>query len=185
MRVIAGAAKGRRLRAVAGKRVRPMTDQIREALFSTLGAGVLGAKLLDLYAGSGSVGIEAISRGAARVTFVERDPLAVETIRANLVITGFADRAEVLPWPVEKFLMAPAGELHDVVVIDPPFSLGLPSDVLESLAVGRFLAPDAPVVLRVASRMMPVQPPERFRVDAERHYGDSTLLYMSLATKES
>lgn len=155
-----------------------MTDQIREALFSALGSRVVGARWLDLYAGSGSVGIEALSRGAAHATFVERDPRAVATIRSNLETTGLGGRAEVIAVPVESFLAGAAPVPYQIVMIDPPFRVGLPSGVVEALA-GGFLAPEAVVVVRVSSRLLPIDVPDRFEVVSKRRYGDSTLIYMS------
>lgn len=102
MRVIAGIAKGRRLRAAAG--TRPTADSVKEALFSTLGTRVAGGRVLDLYAGSGALGIEALSRGAEAATFVERDPRAVSVIRSNLEATGFSGQARVVEAPVQRFL---------------------------------------------------------------------------------
>lgn len=155
-----------------------MTDHIREALFSALGSRVVGARWLDLYAGSGSVGIEALSRGAAHATFVERDPRAVATIRSNLETTGLAGRSEVAAVSVESFLAGAAPIPYQIVMIDPPFRVGLPSGVVEALA-GGFLAPGAVVVVRVSSRLVPIEAPDGFEVVSKRRYGDSTLIYMS------
>ncbi|MER3469301.1 MAG: 16S rRNA (guanine(966)-N(2))-methyltransferase RsmD, partial [Thermoflexus sp.] len=96
MRVISGSAKGRRLKSLPGAGTRPIADRVKTALFDILGASVVGARVLDLFAGTGSVGIEALSRGAAEAVFVEKDPRAVRVLRENLQRTGLADRARVV-----------------------------------------------------------------------------------------
>lgn len=177
--MIAGEARGRRLKSLESKKVRPMTDQIREALFSTLAGRVAGANFLDLYAGTGSVGIEALSRGAAHSTFVEQDPEVVSIIRQNLETTKLTDRATVLLSEVELYVEVSPSEPFDLVMLDPPFDKGIPTEVVEALSEGQFLADGALVVLRVASRLAG---PERGLVFGERwtrRYGDSTLIYMS------
>ncbi|MCB2223293.1 MAG: 16S rRNA (guanine(966)-N(2))-methyltransferase RsmD [Actinobacteria bacterium] len=123
MRVIAGAAKGRKLRA-PGEGTRPMMDRVREALFSSLGPVVEGADVLDLFAGSGSIGIEALSRGAARVVFVERARGAVRVLRANLGDVGLG--GEVVPADAAAYL-ASTPDTFDLVFVDPPYALPLPS----------------------------------------------------------
>ena len=117
MRVVAGAYKGRRLRAPRGHRTRPTADMVREALFSMLG-GLEGASVLDLYAGSGALGIEALSRGATAATFVERDPRALAAIRRNLETVG-AD-GQLFREDVLRFLERAEGR-HEVILCDPPY----------------------------------------------------------------
>lgn len=180
MRVIAGEAKGRRLDAPRGGGVRPMTDQIREAVFSSLASLVAGASVLDLYAGSGAVGIEALSRGAANATLVERDPLARETIRRNLEVTGLSSAARLYEGDVESFLQS-LDDDYDLVFVDPPFTDGVPTSFLELLAGKIGAGQETVVILRVASRLMPVQVPEVFEVSSSRRYGDSTVLYLRRA----
>src|SRR5205807_2939069 len=125
VRVVAGAFKGRRLQAPAGGRTRPTSDRVREALFSILG-DVSDARVLDLYAGSGALGIEALSRGAAGATFVDSDREAVVAIRANLALTGTDDRASVVRSPVGSFLAAGRHGPFDLVFLDPPYAQGPP-----------------------------------------------------------
>ena len=162
MRVIGGEYRGRRLGAPVGAQVRPTSDRVREAIFSMLYSlgGVGGLQVADLFAGTGALGIEALSRGAASVTFVEHDPRSVEGIRANLTSVGMADaeargdatvvRADVDAW------LAQAVSRYDLVLCDPPYGYGrwstlvgrLPADlaVLESGA--DITAPDDWEVLR-------------------------------------
>lgn len=120
MRVIAGAAKGRRLKSLPGPGTRPITDRVKTALFDILGASVVGARVLDLFAGTGSVGIEALSRGAAEAVFVEKDPRAIRVLRENLRETGLADRARVVRADVFAFLRSGPPEPFDLIYIAPP-----------------------------------------------------------------
>jgi 16S rRNA (guanine966-N2)-methyltransferase len=121
MRVIGGEAAGRRLVVPSDRATRPITDRVKETLFAILGTRVIGARACDLYAGSGAIGIEALSRGAARCDFVEQSRPAVAAIRENLATTGFGTRASVREQAVMRFLGGqPTGE-YDLVILDPPY----------------------------------------------------------------
>jgi 16S rRNA (guanine966-N2)-methyltransferase len=179
--VIAGDAKGRRLRSVRDQSVRPMTDQIREALFSTLGESVPRARFLDLYAGSGAIGIEALSRGASHATFVESDRAARDAIESNVEVTGFEARAEVVGSDAAHFAETFDGLPFDLAVVDPPFAAGLPSGVLETMVRRGVVSREAPVVVRISTRLAAPEQPAGLRLGRTRKYGDSTLLYFSAA----
>ncbi|MBM3696185.1 MAG: 16S rRNA (guanine(966)-N(2))-methyltransferase RsmD [Actinobacteria bacterium] len=171
MRVIAGLAKGRRLLAPPGGGTRPMTDRAREGLFSSLGDGVVGARVLDLYAGSGSLGLEALSRGAAAAVFVERSRAAQRALRANVAAVGLG--GEVVPGEVEEYLERAAG-VFDLAFVDPPYALPLASveQVLGGLV--RLLAEGGTVVLhRRAGEGL--TPPPGLGVAGRRRYGDSEI----------
>ena len=126
MRIIAGSYRSRRLEAPPGLNTRPTSDRLRETLFNVIAPRICGAAFLDLYAGSGAVGIEALSRGAAGVTFVERSPAALRVLRRNIeqlrITGGFAVRAETvaafLRWAAKA---SPKAESHEVVFLDPPY----------------------------------------------------------------
>jgi 16S rRNA (guanine966-N2)-methyltransferase len=124
MRVISGTAKGRTLRP-AGAATRPITDRVKESLFDILAARVVGANVLDLFAGAGSVGIEALSRGARAATFIELDRDALRAIRMNLETTHLADHAQIIRLDVFKFIRAQKAGLREVTV-----SVGLESKPL-------------------------------------------------------
>jgi 16S rRNA (guanine966-N2)-methyltransferase len=178
MRVIAGSAKGVRLGPVAAG-VRPVSDRAREGLFSSLAGLLPGARVLDLFAGTGALGIEALSRGADRAVFVERRAAAARGLRANLDRTKLADRAEVVAADVPAFLAVPrgAGEPFDLVLADPPYDApaGQVDSVLGALA-GGWLAPGATVALtRRARSSMPVIPVD-WRVAKRLEYGDTAVL---------
>jgi 16S rRNA (guanine(966)-N(2))-methyltransferase RsmD len=120
IRVIAGSAKGRRLKLVPGNTTRPVMDRVKEALFSILGREIVGANFLDLFAGTGSVGIEALSRGARACVFVELSGRAVQTIQENLSLTKLSGRAVIRRVDVFDFLRQPPVEPYDFIYIAPP-----------------------------------------------------------------
>ena len=121
MRIIAGSLRSRTLQAPAGLATRPTSDRLRETLFNVLAPRVQAGALLDLYAGSGAVGIEALSRGAERVTFVERAPAALKVLRANLDKLGIATGVRVVSGAVGTFLRKDQAEKFDMIFLDPPY----------------------------------------------------------------
>jgi len=183
VRVIAGEAKGRRLAGIRQGDLRPTTDRVREALFSTLGPAVAGARVLDLFAGSGAVGIEALSRGAAAAVFVDSDPEAVAAIRANLELTGLAGRASVQRLPAAQFVSRgarAAGGPFDVAFLDPPYRAGFPADLLAALAASGMLTERAEVIVESAALTEP--PPVAGLVPLlVRRYGDTSLVFLGAA----
>lgn len=143
MRVIGGTAKRRQLRTLTGRSIRPTAARVREALFNILAVKIPGAHFLDLFAGTGSVGIEALSRGAARVIFVEREKFAVSLIRENLRRTGFTgEKAVVYPQDALAALniLARRGERFDLIYIDPPYGKGYELKSLQVIAQKGLLA---------------------------------------------
>jgi 16S rRNA (guanine966-N2)-methyltransferase len=180
MRVIAGTAKGTRLARAPGG-VRPVSDRVREGLFSSLGGEVPGARVLDLFAGTGALGIEALSRGAEAAVFVDRSPKAIRAVRENLAVTRLGDRATVVRAAVARYLDRPAsGSVvapFDLVFVDPPYDLGRPEldDDLAALAAGPLLARDATVALTRGSRSSTVVIPLDWMVAKRLAYGDSVV----------
>jgi 16S rRNA (guanine966-N2)-methyltransferase len=168
LRVVAGTFKGRRLAAPRGRRTRPTADRVREALFSMLG-DVGGARVLDLYAGSGALGIEALSRGADSAVFVERDAQAVAAIERNLAAVGV--EANVVRQDVARFL-ARADGAFDLVFCDPPYdsAAGLAGPLAEYLPA--VCAEDARIVTESDKRNPLVLP---FPLLVERAYGDTRI----------
>jgi len=141
MRIIGGEAGGRRIRVPKGCRLRPTSDMVREALFNII-PPMTGNSFLDLYAGCGTVGLEAASRGAARSLFVERDPLLAKAIRAAAESLGLADRTEVMAADAERAIrvLSSRGERFDFIFIDPPYEKGLIEPTLERIVSGNILA---------------------------------------------
>lgn len=181
MRVIAGEAKGRSLRLDQRSGIRPTSDRLKESLFSTLGPEIQGKRVLDLFAGSGALGIEALSRGAEHATFVDNGKAAVAMITANLESTRLGDRGRVLNASAETFgNSAREKDEYDLVFMDPPYAYGFPAGVLEALHSAGRLFSGAILVVEVSSRLGTFDLPRGYRLDSERKYGDSTLLYLSL-----
>jgi 16S rRNA (guanine966-N2)-methyltransferase len=174
-RIVAGTAGGRRLE-VPPKGTRPTSERVREAMFSALEAavGLTGAHVLDLYAGSGALGLEALSRGAATATFVETDRRALEVLRRNATTLGLPG-ATVLSGSVEAVLGGPAGRPFDVILADPPYALPAAelAVVLLRLAEGGWLAADGVLVLERAARDGEPSLPAGLSMIRSRRYGDT------------
>jgi 16S rRNA (guanine966-N2)-methyltransferase len=181
-RIIAGAARGRRLAVPPGQVTRPTSDRAREGLFSTLEAllgSLAGRRFADLYAGSGAVGLEALSRGAAAALLVESDARAARTVRANVEATGLPG-AQLVTTKVERLVPeGPPRGPYDVVFLDPPYDLPAErlADVLAALIGKGWLATDAVTVVERASRDAPWQWPAGIVPERERRYGEATLWY--------
>ena len=180
-RIIGGSAGGRRLQTPKGDLTRPTSDRVREALFSAVQSslGSLdGLRFLDLYAGSGAVGLEALSRGAGAATLVEQDRRTAGLIRTNARTVGFP-QAEVVTGSVARHLAERPAAPYDIVFLDPPYSMtgsAVATD-LAALAANRWLAPDALVVVERSSRE-PLPPwPSGFVEGRERRYGETTLSF--------
>jgi 16S rRNA (guanine966-N2)-methyltransferase len=176
-RVIAGRFRGRPLATPAGLATRPTGARVREALFAILGP-LDGTRVLDLYAGSGALAIEALSRGAAAAVLVERDRRALSAIRENLDKLGLAGEARVLALAAERVLPALANEApFDLVLCDPPWAAGESAiPVLEKLALGGKLVSDARIVLEHPSREPPEAPRGLAPFD-QRSFGDTGLSF--------
>jgi 16S rRNA (guanine966-N2)-methyltransferase len=182
-RVIAGEAGGRRLTVPGGRDTRPTSDRAREGLFATISSilgSLAGSRVLDLYAGSGAVGLEALSRGAGHVLLVESGARAGRVIRENIATLGLPG-AEVIVDRVERVLARGlAGDArYDVVFADPPYALGGEevSAMLTALADRAWLAPGALVIVERATRSGPVRWPEGYVQDRARRYGEATFWY--------
>ena len=137
MRVITGTARGRRLKELEGYETRPTTDRVKEGLFSAIQFDIEGRRVLDLFAGTGQLGIEALSRGAAEAVFVEQGRDAARLVTENLKLTGLADRARVVNGDSLAFL-AGTKERFDLVFLDPPYASGLLEQALERLTAPGF-----------------------------------------------
>jgi 16S rRNA (guanine966-N2)-methyltransferase len=181
-RLIAGAAGGRRLATTSGRTTRPTSDRTREGLFATveaIRAGLHGAAVLDLYAGSGAVGLEALSRGAADVLLVESDGRAAQVIRQNIALVGLPG-ARLVTDRVERVLRRGLdGVPRDFVFADPPYAVSDEElgEVLTGLLDRGWLAPGALVALERSTRSGPPTWPLGYEYDRSRRYGEATLWY--------
>lgn len=184
MRIIAGEAKGRRLVLPKGFEVRPTSDKVKEALFNLL-PSVKGKAFLDLYAGSGSVGLEALSRGAAIAVFVEKKARLADAIRKNLQTMGLT-AGEVLGMEARRglTLLEDRGRTFDVIFADPPYERGLLKDIFKSIAKSRLASVDALIVLQHSIRE-DIQEADSFDLVDQRRYGDTILSFLKLKEKEA
>ena len=185
-RIIAGEHGGRRLAAPAGAETRPTSDRVREAFFSALEAmtDLSGARFADLFAGSGAVGLEAISRGAAHALLVESDGRAARTIRDNIVALRVGPAARLVTGKVAQVLAAPPeGGPYDAVFADPPYALtdAELTEMLRLLVSNDWLVPDAVVIVERATRSVPrggtLSWVDGITADRSRRYGETTLWY--------
>jgi len=172
VRVIAGALRGRRFQAPPGRATRPTGDRVREALFDLLGPLPPGARVLDLFAGSGALGIEALSRGAGRATFVEHDRAARAALRVNLEALGLAGHATILRGGVQDGAWERRGP-YDRIFADPPYAAGWADRVLAAAAP--VLAPGGILALEHAAADPPPGPPEGLALWKTRRYGSTVL----------
>lgn len=187
MRVIAGTVKGRSLMAPPRRGVRPTSERVREALFSIVGFRIGGARVLDLYAGTGAIGIEALSRGAQHAVFVESQPPALRVLRANLTRCGLSACAEVYAMPVARFLGAPtiAGGPYDVVFADPPYRKEGIAALLQALESRGTVTPHSLVILEHATKTLVPAATGDFTCLRQYRYGDSTLSVFALRAERS
>ena len=154
MRIIAGANKGRRLKAPTWSGLRPTSDKLRETLFNIIAARVPDARVLDVFAGSGAIGLEALSRGACRAVFVEHDHRAVQLIEENATICGVRDRCVIIRDAAAHALQKPFdGDPFDLVMLDPPYDFAALAAVIDAAA--RHLAPGGLLILEHAARGIP------------------------------
>ncbi len=199
MRIVAGRHRGRRLEAPAGMAVRPTADRTREALFNILTQGKLpwrapvggqggggqgaerrgnplaGARALDAFAGTGALGLEALSRGAAFVTFMENQAAALAACRNNIALLEETARSQALRCDVLRPLPAPAP--CDLVLMDPPYNQGLAAPALAALEAAGWLAPGALAVVELIAKE-PFAPPEGFEIVDQRKYGKARLVFL-------
>jgi 16S rRNA (guanine966-N2)-methyltransferase len=186
VRIVGGSLRGRRLVAPPGQEIRPTADRAREALFNILQHSLLltaplaGSTVLDVFAGTGAVACEALSRGAAHATLIDRDAAALDCARANLAALGLAERATVLQ--VDATHLSDAPQAARFAYLDPPYRSGLGAPALASLAAGGWLAANALAVVELAAREDFVAP-ERFTLRDERHYGAARLVFLTWSTR--
>jgi 16S rRNA (guanine966-N2)-methyltransferase len=173
MRVVAGEARGRRLETPDGADTRPTSDRVREAIFNSLASmDALGdARVLDLFAGSGALGIEALSRYAAHCTFVERARPALDAIRTNLDVTGLADRADVVVADAMTFVTQGKAANFDLILADPPYDFSQWAELLQGISTAQV----------VAESNRPVTPPIGWEVLREKRYGKTWVTFLERA----
>ena len=177
MRVTGGQAKGISIRAPKGRRVRPTSDKVREALFNTLGADVANKRVLDLFSGSGALGIEALSRGAEHVTFVENDPIALRAIADNLARTGFGGKSEIVRSDFRSALkkLGKRKEQFHLILADPPYQGGLLEEVCAAIAKNRISSRETVIVIEHFKKTEPPRTISDIPLVETRTYGQTAL----------
>jgi 16S rRNA (guanine966-N2)-methyltransferase len=183
MRIVGGSHRGRRLSAPPGQTVRPTSDRAREAVFNILSHGAFAAEglpfadmaVLDAFAGTGALGLEALSRGAAEAVFIENDRAALAALRANIMALGETARTQIIAGDATR---PPRGILACAVAfLDPPYRSGLASPALSALAAAGWLASEALAVVEIGARE-PFSPPPAFVQIDERVYGAARLVFL-------
>lgn len=168
MRVISGSARGRKLKAPEGLTTRPTTDRIKESLFNIIAADLYECRFLDLFSGSGSMGIEAISRGAKKAVFVDNNRNSVAVINENIKATRFEERAEVMNCDVSNAIarLGGLGEKFDIIFMDPPYNKGLVESALTYIVKENILADDGYIIAEQSQedKIPEVQGLEVFRI---------------------
>jgi 16S rRNA (guanine(966)-N(2))-methyltransferase RsmD len=178
LRVIAGKAKGTRLKQVPGDTTRPIMDRVKEALFNIIGVDVFDAVVLDLFAGTGSVGIEALSRGAAFALFCDLEPKAIDVIRQNLTLTRLGEAAEVRRTDAFALLAGPPPRMFTHLYIAPPQYLGLWERVLAVLDAGSpWVTAETEVIVQIDPTEYAPPMLSTLVLDDERRYGNTLLLF--------
>ncbi len=182
MRVIAGIAKGRKLKAPKGRETRPTADRVKEALFNILANRVIDATFLDLFAGTGSIGIEALSRGAKEVVFVEQSPSVCRIISENLTLTGFSDHAVVYKHDVGRVLKTLGDKKYgfDLIFVDPPYLKDFEGGTLAGIVDYGLLNPGGVVVIEKSTKDQIPDSVQPLRLYREEKYGDTTLNFYQL-----
>jgi 16S rRNA (guanine966-N2)-methyltransferase len=177
MRVISGIAKGRPLKAVPGTGTRPTTDKVKEAVFSMIGPYFIGGHVLDLFAGTGGLSIEALSRGMDRAVLTDIDKKSIETIRHNLQVTGLMERAEIYRNDALRAIKAliKREARFDLVFLDPPYRLKVVQELIEQLDQANMLNADATIVIEHDADDVYEQPIGRLQWIRRAEYGDTAV----------
>jgi len=182
MRIIGGDAKGKHVYSPKKNQLRPTSDRIKESLFNILHS-LSGKSFLDLFAGSGNVGLEALSRGADKVVFVEKDAVMVNAIKKNLGELGFSDKCEVLAADVKKGIrqLQKNGENFDILFADPPYERGVIREIFQYLGQGNVISQDGVLIIQHSKReAVPGQQMDNFVLTDQRRYGDTFLSFFKI-----
>lgn len=179
MRVISGKARSLRLKTIDGDLTRPTTDRIKETLFNIIGNNVIDSVFLDLFSGSGGIGIEALSRGAARCDFVDNNPKCIKVINDNLAFTKLLDGANVVKSDVLSFISSKKGKKYDIIFIDPPYRAGVERDVLNDIMRNDLCHSDTVIILEALKEFDESIVGEcGFVVDKVKVYGSNKHIFM-------
>ncbi|WP_418790107.1 16S rRNA (guanine(966)-N(2))-methyltransferase RsmD [Phosphitispora sp. TUW77] len=186
VRVITGSAKGRRLKSLKGMETRPTMDRTKESLFNIINERIFGSWFLDLYAGTGAIGIEALSRGADKAVFIENNPRAVKIIRDNLEQTELSGRSDIFCASVENavVMLAKQKKLFDIIYMDPPYGMGIVQETIDLLCRHLLLQPGG-LIITEGSKMDQLQEKTScFTMFRQEKYGDTMLSFYRMESVE-
>ncbi len=183
MRVITGSAKGIRLKTLEGLDVRPTTDRVKEGMFSSIQFELAGSTVLDLFAGSGQLGIEALSRGAKQAVFVDHSPQAIKVIRENLEKTGFTSRSQVYQKESEQFFVFCPDNFFDFIFLDPPYRKDILQEILPNLT--KKLKNTGKIICEHEKDLEMPEKIFKFRLKKEYFYGKIVVSVYALEEEES
>lgn len=180
MRIIAGKHRGRRLKAVPGLKTRPTADRVKEAVFSALDGRLWDCRFLDVFGGTASIALEAVSRGAKEAVVIEKDPEALKVIRDNIAACREEHAIQVLSKDVMQALkaLAEAQQHFEVIYIDPPYQAGLYEKILALIAEGELLTPDGIIICESAKNTSLMLENSLFCIYKERFYGDTKISFL-------
>jgi 16S rRNA (guanine(966)-N(2))-methyltransferase RsmD len=181
MRIISGTSKGRRLSALKSYALRPTSDRVKESIFNILGEEVEGKKVLDLFAGTGALGMEALSRGARKAFFVEKGRQAIRLIRRNLTQLGMEGRSEIVPKDVNRAIgiLRERRESMDLILMDPPYEKGLIQKTLSKLTSYKIYHEDSILVIEHDRRELLPEMIEGWDLKRQRRIGDTVISFLT------
>lgn len=182
MRIIGGVRRGKKLFSPPDRSIRPTADRVREAIFNILAHRILGARVLDLFAGTGAMGLEALSRGAEHAVFIDNQPTALSLIKKNVQACGWTERTDVIRWNLGLNLKCIRSRMHpfNLVFIDPPYRSQMISEVLRHLDDSRALAGETQIIIEHASGDIPETWPAIFNLDDRRAYGKTLVSFFRI-----
>jgi len=182
LRIISGRLKGKKIASIPGLSTRPTSDKVREAIFSIIGHQIEGTSFLELYAGTGAIAIEAVSRGADKTVMIENGQAAAETIRKNIEHCGISDRAKLIKWDIEQNLncIKNMDSKFDMVFLDPPYEKNLVKKTLKHLCLCGSIASEACVIVQHSrNESLDLQNlDECYSLEKERRYGKNTVSFL-------
>ena len=185
LKIITGTAKGRVLKTLEGEATRPTSERIKEAIFSSIQFDIDSRRVLDVFAGSGQLGLEALSRGAASCMFIDSSREAMEIVKANVISTGFTKQSKYLVSDAKNYIRKASGrEVFDLVFIDPPYSLECSAEIMRKLISGGMLADGAIVVSESGTEVINPDDFPELEVTKSRQYGKKTANNIFLYHKE-
>ena len=184
-RIISGSARGIRINSVPGDTTRPITDRVKESLFNIIGGDIIDSAFLDLFAGTGSVGIEALSRGAKTCIFLDLAPLAVKTIRKNVELTHLTEKAVIRQFDAFQFIRLPSQPSYDYIFVAPPQYKGMWLKTLELLSLySNILSEDAWIIVQIDPIELIEYSFENLYEFDRRRYGSTVLLFINKLTPQ-